>query len=122
MHSQSLFLLCLGLAVHSAATLRSPGASDAQTLQWSPQRRAEDQQAVLPMMDADPTSRAQSIETKRRGFLYGPSKLGNTSFYPTGPLGDERVQRDLALIRPDVTAIGAAARPDVEAVNKTLTD
>lgn len=43
---------------------------------------------TLPQYSTNGTARVADIETKRGGWLYGPSIAGNTSFYPTGALGD----------------------------------
>lgn len=39
--------------------------------------------------------RALEIERKRQGYLYGPSLLGNTSYFPTGIMGDSMVQQHI---------------------------
>lgn len=48
---------------------------------------------VLPMYDDDPSERIRDIEKKQLGYLYGPSLLGNSSYFPAGPLGDTMVQQ-----------------------------
>lgn len=40
-------------------------------------------------------SRAYEVEEKRQGYLYGPSLLGNTSYFPVGILGDAMVQQHI---------------------------
>ena len=50
---------------------------------------------VLPVFDATPSERADQIERNREGYLYGASRLGNTSYFPTGLLGDAMVKRDV---------------------------
>ena len=52
---------------------------------------------VLPIFDATPLERADQIKRNREGYLYGTSLLGNTSFFPTGLLGDAMVKRDVDL-------------------------
>jgi len=47
---------------------------------------------ILPMYDNEPEKRRKEIEEKRKGFLYGKSLLGNSSYFPTGTLGDAMVQ------------------------------
>lgn len=51
------------------------------------------QQLSLPNEDIDPYSRRREVEVKRTGFLYGPSLLGNSSYFPTGVLGNAMVQQ-----------------------------
>ncbi|KAI9665926.1 MAG: hypothetical protein M1821_003861 [Bathelium mastoideum] len=46
------------------------------------------QKLFLPYEDPAPLRRRQEIEGKRHGILYGPSLLGNSSFFPSGVLGD----------------------------------
>lgn len=57
---------------------------------------------VLPVFDSEPTVRVEEIRTNRLGYQYGPPLLGNTSVFPTGPLGDAMVQRDKKLWFRDV--------------------
>ncbi|KAH8722840.1 putative lipoxygenase [Phaeosphaeriaceae sp. PMI808] len=57
---------------------------------------------VLPDFDLQPTVREEEIRTNRIGYQYGPPLLGNTSFFPTGPLGDAMVLRDKQLWFRDV--------------------
>lgn len=52
---------------------------------------------VLPVFDGTPSERADQIERNRKGYLYGASLLGNTSYFPTGLLGDAMVERDVDL-------------------------
>ncbi|CAI6332244.1 unnamed protein product [Periconia digitata] len=57
---------------------------------------------VLPVFDSKPVSRAEEIRSNRIGYQYGPPLLGNTSYFPTGPLGDAMVQRDKQMWFQDV--------------------
>ncbi|KAB8252123.1 lipoxygenase [Aspergillus flavus] len=50
----------------------------------------------LPMFDLQPWERVDEIRLARKGYLYGSPLLGNTSFFPTGALGDAMVARDRA--------------------------
>jgi hypothetical protein len=59
--------------------------------------------------------RAQAIRLKRDNFIYGPSIAGNTSFWPTGPLGDATVQTQFAALVAD----GAPQRAAVQADSAT---
>ena len=49
----------------------------------------------LPDTEEEIVARQAEIATARAGFLYGPSPLGNVSYYPDGPLGDARVSQDV---------------------------
>ena len=52
---------------------------------------------VLPMYDSAPSDRQQQLAEHREGYIYGPSLLGNMSFFPTGSLGDALVAEELDL-------------------------
>ena len=77
---------------------------------------------VLPMNDPYPTQRSEEVQDHRNGFLYGPSLIGNTSYFPTGPLGDGLVKAQIALGEAEADAnekvILEEAKPVYEAVMK----
>ena len=50
---------------------------------------------ILPQLDPNPSQRAQEVALSRAGFLYGPPLIGNSSFFPTGQLGNQRVRADV---------------------------
>jgi len=60
---------------------------------------------VLPEFDINQAGRVEEIRTNREGFQYGPPLLGNTSFFPTGVLGDAMVARDKELWFRDVAYV-----------------
>src|SRR5262245_53877188 len=51
------------------------------------------QKLVLATEDVSPLLIRQEIEEKQLGFLYGPSLLGNSSFFPAGVLGDAMIKQ-----------------------------
>ncbi len=53
---------------------------------------------VLPTYDFAPVARQQQVTEHREGYIYGPSLLGNLSFFPTGALGDALVAEELELL------------------------
>ena len=57
---------------------------------------------VLPLFDSFWSDRFKEIWTNREGYQYGPPLLGNTSYFPTGALGDAMVLRDKELWMRDV--------------------
>lgn len=57
---------------------------------------------TLPVFDSDSSERFEEIHINRNGYKYGPPLLGNTSVFPTGVLGDARVQADKQLWFRDV--------------------
>lgn len=56
---------------------------------------------ALPQFDHDPVQRRTEVILNHAGFLYGPSLIGNLSFFPTGTLGKQRVTADIALFMQD---------------------
>ncbi|ATZ47343.1 hypothetical protein BCIN_02g06330 [Botrytis cinerea B05.10] len=46
------------------------------------------------MYDSEPLRRVDEIMKKQNGYLYGPSLIGNSSYFPTGILGNAMVQQD----------------------------
>lgn len=67
---------------------------------------------VLPMFDKNPSSRAEEISSNRNGYLYGPSLLGNLSYYPNGTLGNALVQQDVEYYLLDVAVQAASVGND----------
>lgn len=49
----------------------------------------------LPVFEHDISQRLKDVAIRRQGYLYGPSRLGNLSFFPAGPLGDRLVLDNL---------------------------
>jgi len=77
-------------------------------------------QASIPQIDSDPRARAAGVATRRAGFLYGPSLIGEASFFLNGTLGEERVLQDLALWDIDRKAIEADIKADIGLVKTAL--
>ena len=73
----------------------------------------ERERFVLPFSDSFWADRFLEIRRNREGYQYGPPLLGNTSFFPTGILGEARVRNDKQLWFRDVQYI-------TEKVNKEL--
>lgn len=67
---------------------------------------------VLPMFDKNESSRAEEISNNLVGYLYGPSLLGNLSYYPTGTLGKALVQEDVEYYFLDITVQAASVKND----------
>src|SRR6187402_2184980 len=101
----ALVLIALGATANAAAVpLLSPATKA----------------ATLPQFD-NTTSRAAAIRVKREGYLYGPSLLGNSSFFPTGSLAAVRIQADVAQFEVDSTLVTANSDKDLAAVQETIT-
>ncbi|KAH7397536.1 lipoxygenase [Cadophora sp. MPI-SDFR-AT-0126] len=75
--------------------------------------------ASLPQF-SNITARLEAINIKREGWLYGPSILGNASFFPTGALGTARMQADMALFSVESAYIGPKAQADLAAVQAAV--
>ncbi|KAL8715558.1 MAG: hypothetical protein Q9220_000894 [cf. Caloplaca sp. 1 TL-2023] len=74
----------------------------------------------LPQSDLDTVVREAEITADRAGYLYGPSLLGNASFFPTGILGKARTAGDIAIFTKNATFITESileeSQPVVQAV------
>ena len=71
---------------------------------------------VLPMYDPNPAARAAELARNRAGYQYGPSLIGNSSFFLTGTLGDQLVNSEIALWNQDATPVRAAIRAEATPV------
>ena len=69
---------------------------------------------TLPGKD-EYSTRTLEIEKKRQGYLYGPSLLGNTSYFPTGVLGDAMVQKHIKDWLDDAAWITAVVEKEANA-------
>ena len=75
---------------------------------------------TIPASDPNPAARAEELARSRAGYLYGPSKIGNSSFFLTGSLGDERVNSDVGLFNRDAMQINATVRADATSALENL--
>ncbi|KAH9217134.1 lipoxygenase [Leptodontidium sp. 2 PMI_412] len=76
-------------------------------------------EASLPQF-SNITARLEAISIKRQGWLYGPSLLGNASFFPTGSLGIARMQSDMGLFAIDNAYISSREQADLLAVQQAV--
>ncbi len=76
-------------------------------------------EASLPQF-SNSTARADAIAIKRQGWLYGPSLLGDASFFPTGALGGSRITSDIVQFRVDSAYITAASDTDLALVQQAI--
>ena len=124
------FLVLLGAAANVAALPMvdiQSWASNFKTQTWLgpqlPVTSPYKQRFMLPSEDTDPLLRKREIEERQRGFLYGPSLLGNSSFFPSGVLGGAMVQQhqdqwynDAAWLTQTVNGEAAAAMASIQKV------
>lgn len=82
----------------------------------------EGQQSMftVPIEDHSPSMRTLEIEQKRQGYLYGPSLLGNTSYFPTGSLGAAMVQQHMEEWAQDASWVNNAVEEEMKAAAATL--
>lgn len=74
----------------------------------------------ISVEDNYPSLRALEIERKRQGYLYGPSLLGNTSYFPTGILGDAMVQQHIDEWSQDASSINGVVDEEAKAAAAAL--
>lgn len=75
---------------------------------------------TLPVEDRVPCKRVLGIEHKRQGYLYGPSLLGNTSYFPTGILGNAMVQQHMDQWLQDASWLTSVVEEEVNVAAATL--
>lgn len=99
MHLKLLYLLIAVGCTAIPLLQHGAGSASGKTLQQNRlgQDHPEEQQGkfTLPIEDHSPSMRILEIDKKRQGYLYGPSLLGNTSWFPTGTLGKAMVQQHM---------------------------
>lgn len=64
--------------------------------------------------DDGASAREEQIALARSEFLYGPSPLGNLSFYPTGPLGNATVTGDVLEFFNEANSFGPLLQVDAQ--------
>ena len=77
---------------------------------------------ALPSEDSNPLERAHQIELKRQGYVYGPSLLGNTSYFPTGSLGDAMVQQHVDQWLSDAYWLTTAVEDEFKSASRALNE
>ncbi|KAI9046752.1 hypothetical protein LZ554_009490 [Drepanopeziza brunnea f. sp. 'monogermtubi'] len=80
--------------------------------------------ATLPSTgnSSDVKARADGIREKAAGWLYGPSLIGNASFFPTGALAQKRIQSDLELFKVDSDFMASALEADTRQVQQAIAE
>ena len=77
---------------------------------------------TLPQNDDDTGLRKLEIEQIRSGVIYGPSLIGETSFFPSGALGSQLSLRDQSQWANDSIFVQQAAAKEAAAVLQTIKD
>jgi len=76
--------------------------------------------ASIPQNDRLSKVRAATVLARNLGHKYGPSLIGQASFYPNGTLGILRVQGDMALWSKDREEIDKRVGADVVAIQGAI--
>ena len=76
---------------------------------------------VLPQLDPNPSQRAQEVATNHAGFVYGEPLIGNSSFFPDGKLGQQRVKADVAGFTQNAAFITQAIEQESPSVIQKIT-
>ena len=98
---QLAFLMLILLATVYSVTAVDPRAAGLSNL------------TSLPQHDSDPTARSQAILVKRQGYLYGPSLIGNSSFFISGNLGVARMDADIVQFSIDEDYVNGTVSQDL---------
>ena len=106
----------LALAAITQA-LPQPQFSSTQSLNGS---RVSDGNYTLPASEPNPAARAAELTRNRAGYQYGPSKIGNSSFFLSGPLGDQLVQTEIADWNKSAASIQAGVQTDASLALQNL--
>lgn len=75
---------------------------------------------VLPQFDPNPSERSQEVAISHAGFLYGPPLIGNSSYFPGGALGAQRVGSDILAFRQNAALITKAIEDESGAVEERI--
>ena len=76
---------------------------------------------TLPQFDRDPSQRRDEVASNHAGFLYGPPLIGNSSFFPTGTLGGQRVNADVVAFTQNAAFITQSIEAERGAVVQKVT-
>ena len=77
---------------------------------------------VLPGFDPKPSDREDEIKRNREGYLYGASLLGNTSYFPTGVLGDPMVKEHVDLWYTDAAWVSQKVAEEYQIAAATVSN
>lgn len=113
-------ILCLALALDLALALPRLSQESSQPSNGSIVGSPPNKTYFLPMFDPGPLERAEELKRNQAGYLYGPSLIGNTSYFLTGTLGNELVAKDLALWEHDAVNIQEAIAKDAPLAGEAL--
>ena len=75
---------------------------------------------MLPVFDHKPSDRVDEIKRNRKGYLYGASLIGNTSYFPTGDLGDPMVKEHVDLWYRDAAWVSQKVAEEYQSAAATV--
>ena len=75
----------------------------------------------LPQFDSNPSQRRDEVASNHAGFLYGSPLIGNSSFFPAGTLGGQRVNADVAAFTQNAAFITQSIEAERSAVVQKVT-
>ncbi|KAH7303981.1 lipoxygenase [Stachybotrys elegans] len=75
---------------------------------------------MLPQDDSNVSARIGEVEQRQTVILYGPSLIGNTSFFPTGTLGSQLSLRDQQQWANDSAFVQQAAAQEAAVVLQAI--
>ena len=75
----------------------------------------------LPQFDPNPSQRRDEVASNHAGFLYGPPLIGNSSFFPNGTLGVQRVNADVVAFEQNAVFITQSIEAERSAVVQKVT-
>ena len=108
-----LSFLLLGLSTQAGTVLGlSPGSSSSIFSKPG---------YVLPQFDPNPSERSQEVAINHAGFLYGPPLIGNSSYFPGGALGSQRVGSDITAFVGNAAIITQSIHDESGAVEERIT-
>ena len=76
---------------------------------------------TLPQFDRNSSQRRDEVASNHAGFLYGPPLIGNSSFFPNGTLGDQRVNADVDAFIQNAAFINQSIEAERGAVVQKVT-
>lgn len=77
-------------------------------------------QLVLPVYVDDVAARLIETATKQETYVYSAPKLGNTSFYPSGPGGQQMVLDSLIYFEKENAVISGRAQEDIVELENSI--
>lgn len=75
---------------------------------------------TLPVYVYNVSERLVETAVRKQTYLYGASKLGNTSFFPSGPGGQQLVLQSLIAFEEENAAISNRTEEDMADVMKAV--